>query len=107
MVARRRGVEIEEIDLWLLGGVARMSGHPRSGTDELAFAIAGPAVTAVVSLLFWTIALLLPASAPKTLTAVVDYQAEVNLLILGFNLLPAFPLDGGRVARAILWRPHR
>ena len=104
LVARRRGVEIEEIDLWLLGGVARMSGRPQSANDELSFALAGPAVTAVVAAVFGALALVLPPSAPAALRAVVRYQAEVNLLILGFNLIPAFPLDGGRVARALLWR---
>ena len=104
LVARRRGVEIEEIDLWLLGGVARMSGRPQSANDELSFALAGPAVTAVVAAAFAGLALLLPSSAPAALRALVRYQAEVNLLILGFNLVPAFPLDGGRVARALLWR---
>ncbi|MGZ6639344.1 MAG: site-2 protease family protein, partial [Solirubrobacteraceae bacterium] len=57
LVARRRGVEIEEIDLWLLGGVARMSGRPRSAGDELRFALAGPAVTAVVAAVFGALAL--------------------------------------------------
>ena len=104
IVARRRGVEIEEIDLWLLGGVARMRGRPQSANDELSFALAGPAVTAVVAAAFAGLALLLPSSAPAALRALVRYQAEVNLLILGFNLVPAFPLDGGRVARALLWR---
>ncbi|MGZ6669968.1 MAG: site-2 protease family protein, partial [Solirubrobacteraceae bacterium] len=104
LVARRRGVEIEEIDLWLLGGVARMSGRPRSAGDELRFALAGPAVTAVVAAVFGALALGLPGSTPAALRAVIRYQAEVNLLILGFNLVPAFPLDGGRVARALLWR---
>jgi Zn-dependent protease/CBS domain-containing protein len=104
LVARRRGVEIEEIDLWLLGGVARMSGRPRSAGDELRFALAGPMVTAVIALAFGALALALPSSAPSALRALVRYQAEVNLLILGFNLVPAFPLDGGRVARALLWR---
>jgi Zn-dependent protease len=104
LVARRRGVEIEEIDLWLLGGVARMRGRPHSAVDELSFALAGPAVTAVVALVFGALALALPASTPGALRAVVGYEAEVNLLILGFNLVPAFPLDGGRVARALLWR---
>ncbi len=103
IVARRRGVEIEGIDLWLLGGVAKMSGRPHTAGDELRFALAGPAVTAVISLVFGAVALALPASAPAAVRAVVDYQAEVNLLILGFNLLPAFPLDGGRVARALMW----
>jgi Zn-dependent protease/predicted transcriptional regulator len=104
LVARRRGVEIEEIDLWLLGGVSRMKGQPKTPGDELAFALAGPAVTAVIAAVFGAVWLLLPGSAPSWLRALVVYQAEVNGLILVFNLLPAFPLDGGRVARALLWR---
>ncbi|HEX5193189.1 MAG TPA: site-2 protease family protein [Solirubrobacteraceae bacterium] len=104
LVARRRGVEVQEIDLWLLGGMARMRGRPRSATDELSFALAGPAVTAVVALGFGAAALAVPSSAPAALRALIAYQAQVNLLILGFNLVPAFPLDGGRVARALLWR---
>jgi Zn-dependent protease len=103
IVARKRGVEIEGIDLWLLGGVAKMSGRPHTAADELRFALAGPAVTAAVSIVFGALALALPASTPAAVHAVVDYQAEVNLLILGFNLVPAFPLDGGRVARALMW----
>lgn len=103
VVARRRGVEIEEIDLWLLGGVARMSGYPKRAPDELRFALAGPAVTAAIALFFGAVALALPASAPDWLEALVVYQALVNAAILVFNLLPAFPLDGGRVARALLW----
>ncbi len=104
LVARRRGIEVEEIDLWLLGGVARMSGRPHSAEDELSFALAGPAVTAAVSALFGVAAVALSGSPRSALRAVVDYQLEINLLILAFNLLPAFPLDGGRVARALLWR---
>jgi Zn-dependent protease/predicted transcriptional regulator len=104
VVARRHGVEIEEIDLWLLGGVARMSGQPRAAGDELRFALAGPAVTLAIAVVFGAIALALPASGAPALAAVVEYQAFVNAAILVFNLLPAFPLDGGRVARALLWR---
>jgi Zn-dependent protease len=104
LVARRRGVEVQEIDLWLLGGMARMNGRPKSAGDELRFALAGPAVTAVVAAIFGALAAALPRSAPAALRALVSYQFEINLLILGFNLVPAFPLDGGRVARALLWR---
>jgi Zn-dependent protease len=103
LVARRHGVEIEEIDLWLLGGVARMSGYPKHALDELRFALAGPAVTLLIALLFGAIAVALPGSAPNWLQALVFYQAFVNAAILVFNLLPAFPLDGGRVARALIW----
>lgn len=104
LVARRRGVQVEEIDLWLLGGLARMTGQPKTAEDELRFALAGPAVTALIAALFAVVALVLPDSAPPAVRAVVDYQMQINLLILGFNLIPAFPLDGGRVARALLWR---
>ncbi|MGN6664727.1 MAG: site-2 protease family protein [Solirubrobacterales bacterium] len=104
IVARRHGVEIEEIDLWLLGGVARMGGYPKQALDELRFALAGPAVRLAIALLFGAIDLALPSSAPRWLEAVVFYQAFVNAAILAFNLLPAFPLDGGRVTRALLWR---
>ncbi len=103
IVARRHGVEIEEIDLWLLGGVARMKGYPRAAGDELRFALAGPAVTLAIVAVFGLAALALPASAPAGLRALVDYQVFINLAILAFNLLPAFPLDGGRVARALIW----
>jgi Zn-dependent protease len=104
VVARRRGVEIEEIDLWLLGGVARMKGYPKTAVDELRFALAGPAVTLAIAIFFGALALALPASSPDELRAVVDYQLYINAAILVFNLLPAFPLDGGRVARALIWR---
>ena len=103
LVARRNGVEIEEIDLWLLGGVARMSGYPKTAAAELRFAIAGPLVTLVIAALFGALDAALPSSAPAALRAVVEYQAFVNLTILVFNLVPAFPLDGGRVARALIW----
>jgi Zn-dependent protease len=104
VVARRHGVEIEEIDLWLLGGVARMKGYPKTAGDELLFALAGPAVTLAIALAFGALAITLPASSPEALRAVVEYQLFVNTAILVFNLLPAFPLDGGRVARALIWR---
>jgi Zn-dependent protease len=103
VVARRHGVAIEEIDLWLLGGVARMKGYPEAAADELRFALAGPAVTLAIAAGFGALAVALPASAPAALRAVIDYQVYVNTAILAFNLLPAFPLDGGRVARALIW----
>ncbi len=103
IVARRHGVEIEEIDLWLLGGVARMKGYPRAAGDELRFALAGPAVTLAIAAVFGLAAAALPAGTPAGLRALVDYQVFINLAILAFNLLPAFPLDGGRVARALIW----
>jgi Zn-dependent protease len=104
LVARRHGVVIDEIDLWLLGGVARMRNQPRRPGDELRFALAGPALTAVLALAFGAAAWALRPSAPAALRAFVDYQLQVNLAIAGFNLLPALPLDGGRAARALAWK---
>jgi Zn-dependent protease len=104
IVARRHGIEVEEIDLWLLGGVSRMRGEAHEPADELRYALAGPAVTAVIAACFGVALLLLPPSTPAVLRALVEYQVLINGLILVFNLLPAFPLDGGRVLRSLLWR---
>jgi len=104
LVARRHGIEVEEIDLWLLGGVSRMRGEAHDPDDELRYALAGPAVTLVVAACFGVAALLLPASTPAAVRALVEYQVLVNGLIFVFNMLPAFPLDGGRVLRSLLWR---
>ena len=103
IVARRHGVAIEGIDLWLLGGVAKLRGTPHSGADELRYAVAGPAVTALIIAAFGAVSLLLPADSPDAAEALIAYQVLVNAVILGFNLIPAFPLDGGRVLRAVLW----
>jgi len=104
IVARRHGIAVEEIDLWLLGGVSRMQGEAHDPDDELRFALAGPAVTLVIAACFGVALLLLPASTPAVVRALVEYQALVNGMIFVFNLLPAFPLDGGRVLRSLLWR---
>ena len=104
IIARRHGIQIEEIDLWLLGGVSLMRGEAHEPEDELRYSLAGPAVTAVVATLFGALSLLLSGSASPIVRALVNYQLLINCLILGFNLLPAFPLDGGRVLRALLWR---
>ena len=82
-----------------------MRGEPARADDELRFALAGPLVTLVVAGVFGGLRVALGAAgAPTWLLAVVGYQAYVNAAILAFNLLPAFPLDGGRVLRALLWR---
>lgn len=104
VVARRRGVQVEEIDLWLLGGVSRLHGEPKAPGDELRFALAGPAVTAVLLAIAATARVAFGGALPDWGRAVLDYQVYVNAMILGFNLLPAFPLDGGRIARSLLWR---
>jgi Zn-dependent protease len=103
VVARHRGVAIEGIDLWLLGGVAKLRGEPHRPGDELRYAAAGPAVTVAIAALFGIMVAALPTGTPDALRALLAYQLFINAAILGFNLLPAFPLDGGRILRAAIW----
>ena len=106
VVARRHGIRVEEIDLWLLGGVARLEGEAKSPGDELRFAAAGPAVTAAIAGLLGIVRLVVGDLLPVWGLALLDYELAVNIAILAFNLLPAFPLDGGRIARSLMWRHH-
>jgi Zn-dependent protease len=100
--ARRDGVEIEGITLWLFGGVARFRGMFPSAGAEFRIAVAGPAVTAVLAAIFLALAALTHGHA--AVDAVFAWLGYINLTLLGFNLLPALPLDGGRVFRAVLWQ---
>ena len=101
VVARREGMEIEGITLWLFGGVARFKGMFPSAGAELRIALAGPAVSLVLGLLFLGAAAALPL--PDAVDGVVEWLGRINLILLAFNMLPALPLDGGRVLRALLW----
>jgi PDZ domain-containing secreted protein/Zn-dependent protease/CBS domain-containing protein len=107
LVAVRRGATIDGITLWLFGGVARIRGPFGSADTELITAAAGPAVSLVLVALFAGLTRLVSAAdGPETVRGVLDYLARINLLLLGFNLVPALPLDGGRVLRAWLWKRH-
>ncbi len=101
MQARRERMEIDGITLWLFGGVAAFRGDFPSALGELRIALAGPAVTAVLSAAFW---LLSGVGLPEAADGVVTWLAVINLVLLGFNMLPALPLDGGRVLHALVWR---
>ena len=100
--AQREGMEIDGITLWVFGGVARFRGMFPSAGAEFRIAIAGPIVTLAIAAVF--VAVSLAAPLPAAVDGVVGWLASVNLLLLGFNLLPALPLDGGRVLRAALWQ---
>lgn len=105
LVARQQGLPMQGITLFLFGGVAQMSGQPPSAKAEFLVAIAGPAMTVVVTAAgFGLLALSGSLGWPAWLDAVIRYVAVINLVLLGFNLLPAFPLDGGRVLRSALWK---
>jgi Zn-dependent protease/CBS domain-containing protein len=99
--ARREGMEIEEISLWLFGGVAVMKqGFPGPGT-EFRVAVAGPLVSLWLGVAFLAAALV--PGLPEAVDGVVAWLAYVNLVLLVFNLVPAAPLDGGRMLHAALW----
>lgn len=109
LVARSRGGEVEEILLFPLGGVSKLHHLPESPRDEFAIAIVGPLTSIGLGVGF---ALLCVATGHSLLN--VDFVggawivrlAWLNLILGGFNLLPAFPLDGGRVLRSLLERTH-
>ncbi len=102
VVARREGMEIEGIVLWLFGGVAQFRGLFPSAGAELRIALAGPAVSLVIGVTLLGLALLLPL--PGFLDGSVMWLGRINLILLAFNMLPALPLDGGRVFRALVWQ---
>ena len=99
--ARRDGMEIDGITLWLFGGVARFKGMFPSAAAELRIALAGPAVSLVLGGLFVGLAALVPIA--QSVDAVAAWVGRINLILLIFNLIPALPLDGGRVLRALVW----
>jgi Zn-dependent protease len=100
--ARREGIEIDGITLWLFGGVARFKGSFRTAGAEFRVAIAGPLVSLALGALFVLIALI--PGIPSSVDGVVSWLGYINLTLLAFNLIPAPPLDGGRVLHAALWR---
>lgn len=103
LVARRDGVEIERIDLWPLGGIARMRELPRTAGAELRMALAGPAVSVALCAVLAGAALAVPAQGARALHEALAYLGLLNGILAVFNLVPALPLDGGRVAHAIVW----
>jgi Zn-dependent protease/CBS domain-containing protein len=99
--AKREGVEIEGITLWLFGGVAKFKGMFKSAGSEFRIAIAGPVVSLVLGGIF--VLLAWKAGLPDVADGVAAWLGYINLTLLVFNLLPALPLDGGRVLRSALW----
>jgi Zn-dependent protease len=112
VVARRHGVEVEGIVLWLFGGVSRLKGEAAEPGVELRIAIAGPMMSLLLAGGFLGLSQLVEtsagtASAGTTLFgATLGWLGWINGILAVFNLLPAFPLDGGRVLRAWLWSRH-
>lgn len=103
--ARRQGMEIEGITLWLFGGIAQFKGMFPSAAAELKVALAGPLVSALLGGAFVGVAAVGGLGAP--VDGVAAWLGYINLILLAFNMLPALPLDGGRVLRALLWRARK
>ncbi len=100
-VALRYGIPVRSITLFLFGGVAQMGAEPPSANAEFLIAIAGPLVSLLLVLLFYTVQPLVAGTEP--LFGLAKYLAYINLALVLFNLIPGYPLDGGRVFRAIVW----
>jgi Zn-dependent protease/predicted transcriptional regulator len=108
LVARRVGLPIGGITLFLFGGVAEMTDEPPSPRAEFLMAVAGPVASAVLGAAFFAVHLVASASGwPPAVDGVFFYLGTINFVLAGFNLVPAFPLDGGRMLRAILWHFKR
>jgi Zn-dependent protease/CBS domain-containing protein len=114
LVARHNGLSVAGIDLWAFGGLTRMRELPRTPGSQLQVAIAGPAVTFAIIALAYGAALLAVTGGHFTEVAIgnvratpllvwLSWVAIVNLFVLVFNLIPAFPLDGGQIAQALIW----
>ncbi len=104
VVARARGMPIRGITLFLFGGVAEIGEEPPSAATEFLMAVAGPAVSLVLALGCGALAAVGHAGGwPAPVVILLGYLAAINGMVLVFNLVPAFPLDGGRVLRSILW----
>jgi Zn-dependent protease/CBS domain-containing protein len=104
-VARRHGLPMEGITLFLFGGVAEMSDEPPDAATELKVALAGPAASIVIGVAcFGIVAVGAARGWSDAVVGVVRYLAEINIVVAIFNMLPAFPLDGGRVLRSVLWK---
>ena len=116
VVAIRNGIPILGIDLWLFGGVAKLGRDTDSPGVEFRVAVAGPLVTLAIAAACFGLGVLI--SSPEEVldgavyetnvgsqaTAVLGYLMSINVIVLVFNLIPGFPLDGGRIARAITWK---
>jgi Zn-dependent protease len=104
MVAHRVGVHVHRVTLFLFGGVAQLGEEPREPSHELALAVAGPAMSVALCAAFAGAGISLQAlSASDVVWVPLQYLALVNLAIAVFNLLPGYPMDGGRVLHAYLW----
>jgi Zn-dependent protease/predicted transcriptional regulator len=103
LVAIRHGIDIPEITLFIFGGVSRLSQEPRDPGTEFKIAVVGPLTSFALAAVFGALGLTLKGLEPSLILVVIRYLAWINLALGIFNLVPGFPLDGGRLFRAFLW----
>ena len=104
IVARQYGLTMKGITLFVFGGVAEMEEEPPNPKAEFFVAIAGPLASVGLGFVFYVIGVVAQSSWPIEVLAVVGYLSSINWMLAAFNMIPAFPLDGGRVLRAALWQ---
>ncbi len=104
LVARKYGLPIKGITLFIFGGVAEMEDEPQNPKTEFLMAAAGPASSVLLALIFHALSVVTKGTWPTVVNGVISYLGWINGTLAIFNLLPAFPLDGGRVLRSALWR---
>jgi Zn-dependent protease/CBS domain-containing protein len=105
LVARRNGLQVEDITLWLLGGVSRLQGEVADPGAEIRVAGVGPLVSLVLGVAFLLVAWLVHMSgAAGLVVAALAWLGGINVILAVFNVIPAAPLDGGRLLRAVLWQ---
>lgn len=102
VVAIRKGIPVRSINLFIFGGVAQIARDPKRALDEFWIAIAGPFVSFLIALVCGLGILTLKGTS-EIASAILTWLGEINFILAVFNLIPGFPLDGGRILRAILW----
>jgi Zn-dependent protease/predicted transcriptional regulator len=103
MLARRAGIPVRDITLFIFGGATRANVESHGPRDEFVVSVVGPLSSVVLAGLFWGASILGHGVLPHPVEGALGYLGWVNLLLAGFNLLPGFPLDGGRVLRSAVW----
>ena len=106
LVAKARGIEVKGITLFVFGGVSNLGREAQSAGEEFQIAIVGPLTSLAIGAFFALLWAVLQFTSPEN-AAIAGYLAFINAIIAAFNMLPGFPLDGGRVFRAIVWWRNR
>jgi Zn-dependent protease/predicted transcriptional regulator len=102
IVSIKQGIPVESITLFIFGGVSQITAEPKKPVDEFRMSMAGPLASLILGVIFLGLWYLWPG-APDMVKAISFWLGWINIFLAGFNLIPGFPLDGGRVLRSIIW----